>query len=163
MAATRAVLCYDDITEPGPSLSIPSEAFRHVDSIDKSPAKRPRWMKTNARGGPPAKRARLHAEAHWDASVEPISTVSYDPVEQTIPPPSTLATAGQSKPGSSQKKIANGNLKKDHYQQQSAASVPLGDMDAWDDSGLIEAWEAANEEYEVRKLIGVTCSLKLSE
>jgi len=167
---TRAVLSYDDITEP--SLPAPSEeVYTTVESMNnKSPAKRPRWTKPNARGGPP-KRPRLHAEAHWDSSIEPTSIVSYDPID-TIPPStsdhthtplraSAGASAGQPKPrpshshssSPSQKRMpattsnGNGYFKKE--QQYAATSVPLGDKDAWDDSSLIEAWEAANEEYEV--------------
>ena len=165
MAATRAVLSYDDITEPGPSLSTPLDASRNVVPLDNSPAKRPRWTKTNPHG-PPAKRARLHAEAHWDASVEPASIVSYDPIDSTIPPSSslsnhTLTTSGPSKASTSQKKNVHGNSKTDQ-QRHDTASVPLGDNDAWDDSSLIQAWEAANEEYEVRKLVGLTVSAKSS-
>ena len=148
--STRAVLSYDDITEP--ILPIPSETSVPK-SIDGPPTKRPRWAKTNAR---PAKRARLHhAEAHWDSPTESTSIVSYDPIDSIPPPPPPPPSAsnhhplslGQSKsgPSSQQKRDAvNGNFKNDQERHLS-----LGENGVWDDSSLIEAWEAANEEYEV--------------
>ena len=145
--STRAVLSYDDITEP--ILPIPSETSVPK-SIDGAPTKRPRWAKTNAR---PAKRARLHhAEAHWDSPTESTSIVSYDPIDSIPPPPPSASnhplSLGQSKSGPSQQQqkrdAVNGNFKNDQERHLS-----LGENGVWDDSSLIEAWEAANEEYEV--------------
>lgn len=149
--ASRAVLSYDDITQP--STIPPMGPVIPPNHLEGPPAKKPRWMKTPKTNGPPQpKRARIHHQAaHWDSSVEPNATVSYDTVDPT--PSSSFASASgratRSTDGPSSK-AATSNGRSKSSAQKSDHSVSLGDSDAWDDSSLIDAWEAANEEYEVR-------------
>lgn len=152
--AGRQVLSYDDIAGPSPSSSSPAQTRQHADEnhpVETPPAKRPRWMK----GDPPGPSKRGRAQAHWDSSVEPTATVSYDPVPVETPagPSTSPGAAGAARPRpppTPKKRTLAGHIKRD---SEPVASVSLGDEDAWDDSALIDAWEAANEEYEVRLFV----------
>lgn len=149
--AGRAVLSYDDITQP--SAIPPTVAVNPPNHLEGPPAKKPRWMKAPKTNGPQQpKRARTHHQAaHWDSSVESNAMVSYDAIDPT-PSSSFASTSGRairSTDGPSSK-AASSNGRAKNSTQKSDHSVSLGDSDAWDDSSLIDAWEAANEEYEVR-------------
>ena len=148
----RSVIAYDDIatsnspvplnsipsSKPGPSLSFQTHtqagmAFKHVDR--PTPAKRQK-----REGGQFDKPHPSSSIQHWDDPGTSQDVLSYDD-----PTP----VAHEEDPRVDEMGVEE----EEAEEQEGEMSRHLTHEEIWDDSALIEAWNAANEEYEVRSPI----------
>lgn len=86
--------------------------------------------------------------------------VSYDDISQPYEHPTRAQAESQDEP--SAKKRKRNTRKRPKNEQSSSRATQNGDyhtsrdlthQEIWDDSALVEAWEAATEEYEVGHLL----------
>jgi hypothetical protein len=123
---SRSVVSYDDlIPAQGSGAGLNSHSRSHLNP-PYPPSKR---QKRNQQYGGP------RSAQHWD---DPSASSQFGPSPSSdFPPPSTAASATPVVV-SSKDDEDNGN------------AVDLTQEDIWDDSALINAWDAAQEEYRVR-------------
>ncbi|KAF8315918.1 hypothetical protein DL93DRAFT_2078669 [Clavulina sp. PMI_390] len=152
--ASRAVLSYDDITSTS-GMASGSAPTANSNVPDGPPAKKPRWMKTAKANGPAPKHTRIFQQPpHWDSSIEEdYAEVSYDAVEPSISAPSVSAPRGSAaSQGPSQKVHQKSTTQAKGFSKggtkKQSQSITLSDPNMWDDRSLVDAWDAANEEYE---------------
>lgn len=147
MATNRPILSYDDISEP----STWEPPHRPNDHSLERPAKRGRWN----RGGR-ANFTRQRPHAHWDDPADSAPTVSYDtnsPYIAPLPPsPEKHEAVRPTNENEANRSVAPtpAKAKSKAKSKASQRSISLVDTDDWNDSALTSAWDAANEEYEVR-------------
>lgn len=104
------------------------------------PAKRGKWTAGNNNRQPHHTHPRPHA--HWDEPTDSMGSMSYD----THP---TSFSAPKRQMGPTTTTIAPSTGIKRKAVTSPSASVNFTDPTLWDDSELTNAWDAANEEYEV--------------
>jgi hypothetical protein len=150
----RPIVSYDDFTPWTPSEQ-PGSDDRGEDGRS---AKRGRWSNWDGGRGPSARRA---PHPHWDEPQEPQPVMSYG-AENLVHPesPNPFSTdnfngkgvsPSRSTAPSIQQPLPTVKAKKrgKKLKNKVPRTISLTDSGAWDDRALMDAWNAANEEYEV--------------
>lgn len=154
----RPTISYEDITTP---VTWPPSAHPRADDRGENgrPAKRGKWSK---RGGWTSNTHR-QTHPHWDEPGEQQPVVSYDSVSPAPsadpsvfstnrPDPNGVSHVQSSSPFIQASSLGTAKSRK-RSNKKSKNKIPktisLADAGLWDDKALTDAWDAANEEYEV--------------
>lgn len=164
----RPILSYDDITTPSTWTPPIRQSDRDQDHNGR-PAKRGKWNDNNAKNNSGFSRSRPHA--HWDDPADTSAAVMYDLPSSQASNTNPMITNGSNKldgraafesrkeqtPQSQRPSVGPGHHQKPKNKSRKARgrpkvpqSISLGDSSLWDDRALLNAWDAANEEYKVR-------------
>jgi hypothetical protein len=150
MERQRAVLSYDDISPAAPALVRPGRSADkevtegHADSSEP-PKKRGRWSKPKA----------PKFDRHWD-----------DPGSDQAAP---IDNGGNGEEGSGSRDYGPWNVARANVEQPKKTqnkkgkkkkggkgnNKTLSQAEVWDDSALVDAWESAAAEYEVRSFVRI--------
>ena len=150
----RQTISYDDITTPA---TWRPRSYPKDDDRDENggPAKRGRWSR---RGGG-TNNAHRQTHPHWDEPGEQQPIMSYDSVSPAPSAAPSIVTTNyldsndmshiQSSAPTSVATIKSKKRSNRKAKNKIPKTISLADTGLWDDSVLTDAWDAANEEYEV--------------
>ena len=129
----RPVVSYDDITPPEEPGSPSAQLGPPIPSTNQPPAKKRKMhQKTQQRRPPPQ-----HVQ-HWDEPGSSADVMNYqDDQGYEVEP---KAARGR----------APAEVEEGEEEEEEQESRDLTHEEIWDDSALIDAWNSANAEYEVR-------------
>ena len=144
----RHRVSYDDLVPYQSSQSAPPV---HHGEHDR-PAKRGKWSSANGRGNRPRYTPQPRPRGHWDDPADASATMSYSSAETSQSTNHFATSSGAVRPGQEKAPVARApppRTTKHKAVVTPSEKLNLMDQSLWDDSELTNAWDAANEEYEV--------------
>jgi hypothetical protein len=147
----RQTISYDDITAPA-TWTVPDRPGDDDRGQNFRPVKRGRW--SIRRGGGPNNMHR-QPHPHWDEPGEQQPVMSYDSVSPAPSAAPSFVRTNHLDPNGASHVQSSAPISKSRKRSNRRSrnyipkTVSLADAGLWDDRALTDAWDAANEEYEV--------------